>query len=230
MSKIAIICAMDKEINYIREHFDARLLDERLDIYFFFSGNHEIVATVCGIGKVNSAISTQRIIDRYAPDYIINVGVAGGLDRSLSVLDMVVGSDTIYHDFYPLSILEEDKNLGASVFRCDERLVALAENACRELLAEGKIKNYVVGRVASGDCFVEDDEKSRYIRESLSASCVEMEGAAIAQTALVNKIPFLVIRSISDFADDDALETEETFVDAASRQAGLTVEKIIKGL
>lgn len=230
MSKIAVICAMDKELLYIREHFGAKITDEKNNIYQARLDGHEIIASVCGIGKVNSAISTQRIIDRYSPDYVINVGIAGGLDRSLSVLDMVVARDTMYHDFYPLSLLEEDDNIKASVFRCDEKLVSLAEKVCSDFKEKGKIANFVTGRIVSGDCFVEDNEKSRILREDYKGSCVEMEGAAISQTCIVNNIPFLVIRSISDFADNNAGMSYDTFAERASCQAGQILAEIIKGL
>lgn len=230
MSTVAVICAMDKEIAYIRDNFGAKLIDEKNAIYKCEYSGHIVIATVSGIGKVNSAVATQRIIDRFSPDYVINVGIAGGLDKSLSVLDMVVAKDTTYHDFYPMSLLEEDVNLKTSVFRCDEKLVSLAESACEKLKREGKIKNYVAGRIVSGDSFVEDSEKSRYLREELSGSCVEMEGASISQTCIINGIPFLVIRSISDFADNNAGMSYDTFSEAASTQAGETLSEIIKSL
>ncbi|MBQ7896860.1 MAG: 5'-methylthioadenosine/adenosylhomocysteine nucleosidase [Clostridia bacterium] len=230
MSKIAVICAMDKEIIYIKEHFGAKLVDEKCSIYSAVFDGHEIIATVCGIGKVNSALSTQRIIDRFSPDYVINVGIAGGLDRELSVLDMVVARDTMYHDFHPLSLLEEDKNIGTSVFECDKTLVALAEKVCESLVEKGKVRKFVTGRIVSGDSFVEDDEKSRELREDLHGSCVEMEGASISQTCIVNGIPFLVIRSISDFADNNAGMSYDSFSTKASEQAGQVVAEIIKGL
>ncbi len=228
MSKIAIICAMDKEIAYIRESFNAE--SDGRGVYTAKLSGHDIIATVSGIGKVNSAASTQRIIDKYSPDIVINVGVAGGLDRSLSVLDMVIAEDTMYHDFYPLSLLEEDVNLGTSVFHCDEKLVELAVKAADKLKREGKVKNFKKGRVVSGDSFVEDDEKSRYLREELSGACVEMEGAAISHTAILNGAPFLVIRCISDFADNNAGMSYDSFSDIAARQAGAVLEEIIKAL
>lgn len=230
MSTVAVICAMDKEIAYIKEHFDAKLKDGERAIYEAYFFGHRVIATVSGIGKVNSAVATQRIIDAYSPDYVINVGIAGGLDTSLSVLDMVVAEDTTYHDFYPISLLEEDENLKTSVFKCDEKLVLIAKNACEKLLSRGKIKNYKVGRIVSGDSFVEDSDKSRYLREELSGVCVEMEGASISQTCLINKIPFLVIRSISDFADNNAGMSYDAFSNAAAFQAGEALSEIIKCL
>lgn len=230
MKTVGIICAMDKEIAYIRENFGASLIDERYQIYQADHEGKRVIACVSGIGKVNSAVSTQRLIHRYSPDAIINLGIAGGLDRSLAVLDMVIAENTMYHDFSPLSLLEEDKNLGTSVFCCDKRLISLAEAACEKMKAQGKIKNYVKGRVLSGDCFVESDELSRRLREEMGGSCVEMEGASVSQTCILNGIPFLVLRSISDFADNNAEMSYDTFSTLASVQAGETLSEIIKGL
>ena len=230
MTTIAIICAMDKEIAYIREHFNATLIDEKFKIYEAEYEGKRIYASVSGIGKVNSAVSTQRIIDRYSPDFVINVGIAGGLDKRLSVLDMVIGEDATYHDFSPLSLLEEENNLGTSLFVCDKGLVALAEKACLTLRKAGKIKSFTKGRILSGDCFVEDDGLSRHLRDDLHGACVEMEGAAISQTCLLNGVPFLVLRSISDFADNSAEMSYDKFATLASAQAGEALREIINGL
>ena len=138
MITVGIICAMNKEIAYIKEKFNASLIDEKHQIYQAFHEGKKIIACVSGIGKVNSVVSTQRLIFKYSTDYIINVGIAGGLDRSLSVLDMVVARDTVYHDFHPLSLLEEENGLGTSVFRCEKKLVVLAEKACEKMKKNGK--------------------------------------------------------------------------------------------
>lgn len=230
MLTIGIICAMNKEIAYIKEKFNATLIDEKYQIYQAVYNEKKIIACVSGIGKVNSAVSTQRLIFKYSTDYIINVGIAGGLDKSLSVLDMVIAKDTMYHDFHPLSLLEEENNLRTSVFKCDTRLIDLAEKACEKMKQNGKISNFVKGRIVSGDCFVESDEVSRRLREEMGASCVEMEGAAISQTCILNGIPFLVIRSISDFADNNAEMSYDTFAVKAAEQAGETLSEIINGL
>ncbi len=219
MATIAIICAMDREIERIISDFKAECISEKEKIYKAQVFSHTVIATVCGIGKVNSAMTTQKLIDRYAPDFVINCGVAGGLDRSLSVLDVVVVKEAQYHDFSPLSLLEKDPNIKTSLFKCDGELVSLAEDACRSLVSEGKLSNYTVGRVVSGDCFVESDELSRHLREDLGASCVEMEGAAIAQVCIVNGVRFLVIRAISDFADNSAEMSYDTFSNLAAEEA-----------
>ncbi len=221
---------MEKELSYMRDTFKAECTDARRSIYVSDYEDKKIVLSVSGIGKVNSAACTQYLIDRYSPDAVINVGIAGGLDRALSVLDMVVAENTMYHDFHPLSLLEEEGSLGTYVFNCDPSLVSLATSACNKLKENGRIKNFTLGRVVSGDSFVEDDAISKALRDELGASCVEMEGASISHVCLLNKIPFLVIRSISDFADNNAGMSYESFAIQAARQAGETLLEIIKGL
>lgn len=227
MSTIAVLCAMDKEIERIISDFGAVCINEKEKIYKTKLYSNTVVATVCGIGKVNSAIKTQRLIDMYKPDYVINCGVAGGLDRSLSVLDVVVASEACYHDFHPTSLLEEDENLKTSAFKCSPALVESAVLACEELEAERVISKFVKGRVVSGDCFVESDEVSRRLREELNGTCVEMEGAAIAQTCIVNGVDFLILRAISDFADNSAEMTYDNFSKRAAEQAVEVLRRLI---
>ena len=218
MATVAVLCAMDRELEKFIENFNAEQIGEE-KIYKTQIGKNDVVCAVCGIGKVNSAMTTQKLIDRYSPDVVINCGVAGGLDRTLSVLDTVIVEKAQYHDFSPLSLLEEDENLETSVFECDKNLVGLALDTCRELREQNKIGNYILGKVVSGDCFVESDETSRRLREDFGGSCVEMEGASIAQVCLVNRVKFLIIRSISDFADNGAEISYDTFVNRAAEQA-----------
>ena len=230
MKTVALICAMEKEILYIREKFGATLLDEKFTVYEATESGKKIIACVSGIGKVNSAVATQRIIDRYSPDAVINVGIAGGIDKSLKVLDMVIADKVFYHDFHPMSLLEEDENLKTSIFLSDKNLVEIANKSLSKMKEQGEVNNFKTGTIVSGDCFVEDDALSRHLREDLFATCVEMEGASIAQTCLINKVPFLVIRSISDFADNNAGMSYDTFSTTAANQAGRAMEEIIKGL
>lgn len=230
MATVVVLCAMDRELKKFIDTYYAIRVNPEEKIYHTEIGGHNVISAVCGIGKVNSAMTTQKLIDRFSPDYVINCGIAGGLDKSLSVLDTVIVESAQYHDFHPLSLLEEDERLRTSVFKCDGKLVSLALEVCEGLKKDGRLGNYIKGKVASGDCFVESDEVSRRLRDELGASCVEMEGASIAQACLVNGIPFLIIRSISDFADNSAEMSYDTFADRASYQSvevlGALIEKI----
>ncbi len=230
MATVVVLCAMDCELEKFVSDFSAERIDGK-DKYFRteIAGN-TVICAVCGIGKVNSAMTAQKLIDGYSPDIVINCGVAGGLDKRLSVLDTVIAESAQYHDFHPLSLLEQDEKLGTSLFECDTELVSLALEVCEELCEKKIIANYVKGKVVSGDCFVESDEVSRRLREELNGSCVEMEGASIAQVCIANGVRFLIIRSVSDFADNSAEMSYDTFVGHASKQSvevlGALISKI----
>ena len=117
-----------------------------------------------------------------------------------------------------------------SVSLGDRELLRISEAVLTEFKEKGEISNFTVGTVASGDCFVEDDATSRRLREELHASCVEMEGAAVSQTCLIHKVPFLVVRSISDFADGNAGMTYDQFSGIAADRSGKVMKEIIKRL
>lgn len=230
MATVVVLCAMDRELERLVNDYGAHRVTPGEKIFKTVIGKNTVIGAVCGIGKVNSAMMTQKLIDRYSPDAVINCGIAGGLNRSLAVLDVVIAESAQYHDFHPLSLLEEDENLKTSLFECDKELVDLTLDVCSELKQKEMLGNYAKGKVVSGDCFVESDEVSRRLREELGASCVEMEGASIAQVCLVNRVRFLIIRSISDFADDSAEMSYDTFADRAAEQSvrvlGALIERI----
>lgn len=225
MSKIAVIGAMEVEIDYLRQQFGA-VASELPDVYIADVQNHQLIIAKCGIGKVNAAVCTQRLIDIIKPDYIINVGIAGCLSRELCLCGIVLGKELIYHDFNPSWILQKNSPF-TDVFMGDEKLLALAEQACA---SAPDITSYRSGKIATGDCFVEDSELARHLHEDLGCDCVEMEGAAISHTCLLSKIPSLVIRSLSDFADESAALSMEQQEKLASEQAAYVVEGILNHL
>ncbi len=226
MSTVALLCAMDKELESFIVKYNAKRVGKG-KIYEAKIAENTVYASVCGIGKVNAALNTQHLIDLYSPDAVINCGVAGGLNENLSVLDTVVANSLQYHDFRPLSLLENDETLKTSLFECDGRLVSIALGVCKKLRNEGKIGNYMSGKAVCGDCFVESDEEVERLRRDFGAVCVEMEGAAIAQVCIVNNVKFLAVRSISDFADNGAELSYEDFVNRAAEQAVLVVGAVI---
>lgn len=192
---IGIIAAMDKEIKKYKEIFDLQLTNETLNI---FEGNYEnkkIVLCLSGIGKVNAAATTQYLIDKYQPNIIINSGCAGSLIEDVKVLDTIIANYVTYHDFSPIRIMET----------CvpDNGLVKTEENIIRSLeiiLKENNIK-YHIGGIASGDCFVTSSEMRDDIYLRTKCLAVDMESASIGHISKKNNIPFIIIRSISDFAD-----------------------------
>ena len=185
----------------------------------------DVVLVQAGIGKVNAALCAQKMIDLYQPEAIINVGVAGALDPDLHVGDLVISRDAVQHDFDTMYFGDSPgyvSGVGLSM-PADQALMEKAEKAASALgLA------YRVGRVASGDQFIASPEKKEWIATTFQASCTEMEGAAIAQVALLNQVPFLIIRAISDGADDGAPVSYYEFVEMAAERAVKLIDAMLK--
>ncbi len=203
---IGIIGAMDEEVSQIVAKLEKVESAELADMVFHkgvFSGK-DVVVVRSGIGKVNAAMCAQILVLKYGVDYIINTGVAGSLKNEINIGDVVISTDAMQHDMdatgfgYEPGIIPRMKT---SVFEADERLKALALSACKEA---GLSIGAFCGRVVSGDVFVTDKAVKERLVKLFGAYCTEMEGAAIAQVAYLNKVPFLIIRAISDKADDSA--------------------------
>ena len=180
-----------------------------------------VVLVKCGIGKVNAAIGAQILCDCFGVTHIVNTGIAGSLCAQQDIGDMVISSDVWHHDFdcvafgYPMCKIP---GMPQS-FAADETLIAMAKSAAEEVGSTARI-----GRVASGDQFVADPALKDQIIARTQALCTEMEGAAIAQTAYRNGIPFVVLRCISDKADNSAEMDYPSFeAMAAKRCAQVTM-------
>ena len=167
----------------------------------------DVVLCCSEIGKVNAAMCAQTLALRYRVDFMINTGVAGCTCDDLNVLDIVLSQDLVFHDFD--WALQEKYHPHTSKFTGDPGLIALAQRAL-EQMPERKFQ-YKLGRIATGDIFVEDEALRNSIIERTHPDCVEMEGAAIALVAYSNGIPCLVIRSMSDNANGDAGMSFDTF-------------------
>lgn len=230
MKKIGLIGAMNSEIEAFCRDFSA-VATKIPGIFCGVFGEYEIYIQCCGIGKVNAAIGAQRLIDIFGVECIINSGVAGGISPELSKLDVVISEQLTYHDFNPLDILDRNPPYSKYI-AADEKLVKKAKNACEKLcgklISDGKKPfKAVCGMIVTGDCFVSSSEKAKQLRDDFDALCTEMEGAAIAHTAKVNDIPFVVIRAISDFADEDAEESFDSFENVAAERAAFIVKEIL---
>lgn len=179
--KIGIIVAMDKEYAQLEK---------------VFSGRKDIVLQKCGIGKVNSAIGTVEMIREHRPDLIISSGCAGGADKNLNVMDVVVARECAYHDAYCGDNCEYGQILGMPArFKAPEELVEKALT----LNIDGSQMNIVDGLTVSGEWFVDSKDKMRSILEHFpDAEAVDMESCSIAQTCFRYNVPFLSFRVISD--------------------------------
>lgn len=225
MARFGIIAAMPVELEWFVNEYKAKQLDIK-GFYRIYKGEEngrEIYMACSGIGKVNAAACTQKLIDCFNVDYIINMGIAGGIAVEFKTLDVVIGSEVVYHDFTPDSLLDKYYP-NTHVFKCDGKLIKAAEKVCA---ASDAVDNFRTGRIASGDCFVEKKETKAYI-EKLGGVCCEMEGAAIGHVAHLNGVPFIIIRTISDLADENAQTSYNDFEARAAEQSNRIVSGIIK--
>ena len=210
---LGIIGAMDVEVAKIKERLE-NVEVQTFGGMDFYKGNFEgksVVVVRSGIGKVNAAVCAQILADRYQVSGIVNTGIAGSLMAKIDIGDIVLSTDALQHDMdatnfgYPAGQIPRMDVLS---FPADPKLLALAKECCGRVNPE--IHTYE-GRVVSGDQFISDQKKKDWLIETFHGYCTEMEGAAIAQAAYLNGIPFLIIRAISDKADNSANVDYPTF-------------------
>ena len=221
---VGIIGAMDIEIKLLKEDMNLESKLKKAGMTFY-SGNlkgQDIVLVKCGICKVNAGICTQILIDDFDINKLIFTGVAGAVDPKLEVEDIVVSTDLIQHDVDATSFgdrqLGEIPELNKVEFEADQELIDLAFQAGKKVLSSASNSIYK-GRILSGDQFISDREKVKFLKEKFDGFCTEMEGAAVAQTAYLNEVPFVVIRSISDKADEEADISFAKFVKIAAQHS-----------
>ena len=221
---IGIIGAMDVEVNKFKEQM-LGVSTETFSGVEFVSGTlwgHPTVVAVSGVGKVNAAICTQTMIMKYEPKFIINSGVAGGLSSGLNIADTVVATSVIQHDM-------DTSPLGDPVgFISGLNLVEIpTDEVLSDKLLSAAIKSGVhsiKGIIVSGDQFINSSEKKAFLKETFNAAACEMESAAIGHVCYKNSVPFSILRSISDNADDSSHISYTEFVQIAADN----LEKIMK--
>ena len=214
---IGIIGAMDEEVAILKESMEVQDTMERAGMTFvkgIMSGK-EVVVVRSGIGKVNMGICAQILIDCFGVDTLINTGVAGSLDADINIGDIVISTDAVQHDM-DVSMLGDPvgqiPRIDNFSFPADEKLVKLAVEVNKEVNPD--IQTFT-GRVLSGDQFISGKEKKEYLVKTFDGKCAEMEGAAMAQTAYLNKVSYVIIRAISDKADNSATMDYPEFVKMA---------------
>lgn len=211
---LGIITAMAVESEAILAKM-SNVVSEKVACFSFHKGEIDGVSCVLcisGVGKVNAAACTQAMILAYAPSFIINVGVAGSASASLGIGDIVIGESFVQFDV-DTSPIGDPKYMISGINRIfiesDPEVVASALDVARRVFPE---KRAICGRIASSDKFVGGE--NFYLRgeaASLGALCVEMESGSIAQVALLNSVPYLAVRTVSDSADGEAPESFEHF-------------------
>lgn len=203
---IGIIGAMDEEVAKVKEQMTNVEIKTAagMDFYKGIMGKKEVVVVRSGIGKVNAAICSQILADQYHVTAIINTGIAGSLKNEINIGDVVLSIDALHHDMDAAGFGYEPgqiPRMDVFSFVADQHLLEVAKACCEKAVPEIGVH---MGRVVSGDQFISDKAKKQWLSDTFAGYCTEMEGAAIAQAAYLNNIPFLIIRAISDKADDSA--------------------------
>lgn len=226
---IGIIAAMAEELEILLKDLSLKEKKEKANMVFH-KGNlygKEVVAVVCGIGKVNSAICAQVLASEYNVDKIINVGVAGGIGKEIYPGDIVVAENLVQHDMDTTAFgdkMGQIPRLDTFDFKCDSEMVHLAKKACEQITE----LNYFTGRIVSGDQFIANIEKIQWLDKEFGAISCEMEGASIAQVCYLNAIPFVVIRSISDNANNGAHMDYQKFIPVAVKNSTRILKQMLE--
>lgn len=224
---IGIIGAMDKEVQTIIELIQNKK-ENKIGSLIFNEGTingKDVVVCQCGIGKVFAAMATEAMILNYKLDYILNIGVAGALSDKLDVASIAISSHLVQHDL-DTSPLGDPVGMISGI-----KIVKLEAN--QDIINRVKAAveqcglSYEIGVIASGDQFVNGQDKKDYIKNTFGAIACEMEGAAVAQVAYVNKVPFCVIRAISDKADGSSHVDYNEFTKVAVENSKKVIQKLI---
>lgn len=225
MKTIGIIGAMPSELADIRKTLQNSEVKRvsGFDFYINEVSGKTIVNACCGIAKVNAALCTQVLIDNFKADAIINAGIAGGMDSSVKVCDMVVSTEVLPHDL-DLHFLK-DYPPYCAVFKADENLIDTAVSVCEK---QG-VKSFK-GRIVSGEAFISDNAVKNDIKERLDPYAVDMESAAVGHCAFLNDVPYVSVRCISDNADDEGAMSFDEFEKIAAKKVADVVLEMIEVL
>ena len=224
--RMGIIGAMESEVQNLIARMEGITYHEKAGRRFAVGtlSNQEVVVVQSGIGKVAAAITAQMLIDTFAVDALLNTGMAGGLDARLAVKDLVIATAALQHDFdltafgHVKGFLCGEDDQKPTLFVADETLCTKARAAAEAVLPTGS--KAIDGIVASGDVFVDDSALKAELRDGFGAAAAEMEGAAIAQTAVANGVPFVILRTISDLAEHQANVSFDELEQYAGKLAG----------
>lgn len=229
--KIGIIGAMEAEVKSLCEKMEGAEV-KNIGGADFYSGKlfgKDVVIVQCGIGKVNAALRTQLLISNFGITNLINTGIAGAMASGLGIFDFVVSEKTVYHDFDTTAFgykIGQVPGLDPE-FIADKGMVEKAVAAFNNSKVSENHK-LITGLVASGDQFISGGERKAFIKNTFNPACVEMEGCAIAHTASLNKVPFIIVRCMSDMADDNVESVYNFNEDEAAAISAGFVESIVE--
>ena len=226
---IGIIAAMAEELEILLKDLTLDKKNTKANMTFHKGKLYgkDVVAVVCGIGKVNSAVCTQILASEYNVDKVINVGVAGGIGKEIYPGDIVIAENLVQHDMDTTAFgdkIGQIPRLDTFDFKCDEDMIKIAKQACEKI---SDLKSFT-GRIVSGDQFVASIEKIQWLDKEFGAVSCEMEGASIAQVCYLNSIPFVVIRSISDNANNGAHMDYQKFIPIAVKNSTRILKQMLE--
>lgn len=222
---LGIMCATENELRPLINKLEGKEVIDYIARQFYTGtiNGMEIVAVMGGVGKVNGAVTAQALIEKFKIEKLIFTGVAGGLDPKVKIGDIVIGTRLVCHDI-PMDLINNNGNtydgMPMDGFASDPQLVEICKNSG---------DNLHFGTIITGDQFITDKEREGLIAR-FDALCVDMESAAVAQVCWFYKMPLLIIRGLSDTADDGAFETYEENIAASSVAALGLVAKVIASL
>lgn len=210
---LGIIGAMDSEVAKLKELMTDVTVTKAASMEFYEGklNGADAVVVRAGVGKVNAACCTQTLIDRFAVSCVINTGIAGSLQAKIDIGDIVLATDAVEHDMDVAALgyaPGKIPDMEAESFAADEKLRKTAKESCEKVNPDIHVFE---GRIVTGDQFISEKEKKEWLVKTFDGCCTEMEGAAIAHAAYLNHVPFLIVRAISDKADDSAQMDYPTF-------------------
>ena len=236
--KIGIIGAMDAEVAILLKCMQENGSGVEQTVFGGITFNEgqingkTVVVAKSGIGKVNAALCAEQLILRCGVNAVINTGIAGALGGDLRIFDMAVSTDAVYHDMDAVYFgykPTEIPQMKCSAFPADRELIDLAKTAFKTMYNDGERK-IVEGRIATGDQFISSKESKAHIKELCNPICVEMEGAAIAHACYLSGIPYVILRCISDMADDTVEQTYSFNENTAAEMSAKVVLEVIKNV
>ncbi len=231
MTRFGIIAAMEVEAEQLKNSMGSLVASHHMSTEFCSGalGGTEVVVVRSGIGKVNAALCAQVLISVFGVDHIVNTGIAGSLDTSIDIGDLVVSVDAVQHDMDATNFGYERGVVPQmpidSFFCADERLRACAVEAAKAVAPEVRTHE---GRILSGDRFVADEDDKNDIATAFGGLCCEMEGAAIAQACALNRVPFVIVRAVSDKADGSARVDYPVFEKEAAYRCAAVVRYMVE--
>ncbi|SDB97402.1 adenosylhomocysteine nucleosidase [Pelagirhabdus alkalitolerans] len=228
---IGIIGAMDQEIHLLKESMSVKSEETIANCHFIKGqlGEKEIVLLKSGIGKVNAALATAILHERYQPTCIINTGSAGGYDKSLSVGDLVISDEVTHHD---VDVTAFNYSYGQvpkmpARFKADDNLIKSVSESVKSI----EDVQYKLGLIGTGDSFIETEAQVQVIKDHFpDMLALEMEAAAIAQVCHQYETPFVIIRALSDIAGKKSSLSFDQFLEVAAKNAAVLIMSTLRKL